>query len=82
MSKYLIYSSPGCGYCLQAKRVLASKGLEYDYIDLVDVDDADKAQLQESAGRPFRTVPQIFKETDQGLQYIGGYTDLMAYLKA
>jgi len=80
VSKYLIYSSAGCGYCLQAKRVLASKGLEYDCIDISEVDEADKEQLQEMAGIRFRTVPQIFKETDQGLQYIGGYTELIALL--
>jgi len=79
--KYTIYSTPGCGYCIQAKRLLESKGIDFDYIDLSELDGADKAQLQEIAGIPFRTVPQIFKTNeDSQLEYVGGFTELRASL--
>lgn len=81
MSKYTIYSTVGCGYCIQAKRLLESKEIDFDYIDLSELDGADKAQLQEIAGIPFRTVPQIFKRNEEGqLDYVGGFTELKASL--
>ena len=79
--KYTIYSTPGCGYCIQAKRLLESKEIDFDYIDLSELDGADKAHLQEIAGIPFRTVPQIFKTNDDDqLEYVGGFTELRASL--
>lgn len=79
MSKYTIYSTVGCGYCIQAKRLLESKEIEFDYIDIGELDGADKANLQEIAGLTFRTVPQIFKENEDGqLSYVGGFTELKA----
>jgi glutaredoxin len=81
MSKYTIYSSAGCGYCLQAKRLLESKEIEFDYIDITELDGSEKAHLQEVAGIPFRTVPQIFKQNeDAQLEYVGGFTELKASL--
>lgn len=75
--KYAIYATPGCGYCLQAKRLLESKGIDYTYTLLSEVDGAQQALLQETAGRPFRTVPQIFKLNEEdALSYVGGFTEL------
>lgn len=77
MSNYTIYSSAGCGYCIQAKRLLESKDIEFEYIDITELDNADKAHLMEIAGIPFRTVPQIFKTNEDGnLEYVGGFTQL------
>ena len=78
---YKIYSSPGCGVCIQAKRLLESKEIPFDYIDISELDGGEKAHLMEIAGIPFRTVPQIFKlnEEDQ-LTYVGGFTELKASL--
>lgn len=81
MSKYTIYSTVGCGYCLQAKRLLESKEIPFDYVDLSEVSGEQKAMLQETAGIPFRTVPQIFKENEDAiLEYVGGFTELKALL--
>ena len=81
MSKYTIYSTVGCGYCLQAKRLLESKEIAFDYIDLSELDGQEKSTLMEIAGIPFRTVPQIFKENEDGqLEYVGGFTQLKGSL--
>lgn len=71
MAKVEIYSSPWCGYCMRAKRLLDAKGVAYEDIDI----DADSARRNEMASRAGgrRTVPQIFI----GEQAIGGYTDLV-----
>lgn len=81
MTKYVIYAAAGCGFCLQAKRVLAAREIDYDYIDILDVDESEKKEIQEIAGTQFRTVPQIFKIENDVKHYIGGYTQLMETFK-
>ena len=81
---FIIYGTPSCGYCIQAKRVLESGGHDYAYVDLSDTTPGEQAKLMEIAGKPFRTVPQIFKKgfgmDPTELTYVGGYTELQAEL--
>ena len=67
-----IYTTPLCGYCHAAKRLLGKKGVEFIEID-VSTNSALRAKMMERAhGR--RTVPQIFI----GGQHVGGCDDLHA----
>jgi glutaredoxin 3 len=66
-----IYTTRVCPYCIAAKRLLQSRGIAYDEVD-VTADPAKRAWLVEATGR--RTVPQIFI----GTEAIGGYDDLSA----
>ncbi|MEX3017210.1 glutaredoxin 3 [Gymnodinialimonas hymeniacidonis] len=72
MSHVEIYTSPLCGFCHAAKRMLTDKGISYAEIDVA----ADPAKRQEMMGRANgrHTVPQIFI----GDQHIGGYDDMAA----
>ena len=79
--KYEVYGTPICGYCVQAKRLLEDRELNYRYFDLTDVDEAKQDKLMEIAGFQFRTVPQIFTVEDGERKYIGGYTELNESLK-
>lgn len=70
--RVLVYSTPFCGYCAAAKRLLTSKGAEFTEIDVM-MDPARRAEmLEKSGGR--RTVPQIFIDG----RHIGGFDDLSA----
>ncbi|EIL96407.1 glutaredoxin [Rhodanobacter thiooxydans] len=72
MSKIEVYSTAVCPYCVAAKNLLKSKGLEWTEVR-VDTDAAQRdAMLARSGGR--RTVPQIFIND----QHVGGYDDLVA----
>ncbi|HJW06472.1 MAG TPA: glutaredoxin 3 [Rhodanobacter sp.] len=72
MSKIEVYSTAVCPYCVAAKNLLKSKGLEWTEVR-VDADPAQReAMLARSGGR--RTVPQIFIND----QHVGGYDDLVA----
>jgi len=73
MSKLSItmYESRWCGYCRAARRLLDSKGWEYNSI-VVDGEPALRAEMEAKAGR--HTVPQIFI----GEQHVGGYDDMAA----
>ncbi|HTM28486.1 MAG TPA: glutaredoxin 3 [Rhodanobacter sp.] len=72
MSKIEVYSTAVCPYCVAAKNLLKSKGLEWTEVR-VDTDPVQRdAMLARSGGR--RTVPQIFVND----QHVGGYDDLVA----
>ena len=58
MAKVEIYTSPLCGFCHAAKRLLDNKGVEYQEFDVMLNPSLKQEMLARSAGR--RTVPQIF----------------------
>ena len=67
-----IYTSPLCGYCHAAKRLLDAKGAAYAEHDVAG-DPARRQEMMDRAnGR--HTVPQIFV----GGTHVGGYDDLAA----
>ncbi len=76
MDRFTVFGRPGCGFCVRAKEVLESRQLSFLYVD-IHKEGISKADLEKTVGRPVETVPQIF----HGKKYIGGYTELDAYLK-
>jgi glutaredoxin 3 len=71
-----IYTSPLCGFCHAAKRLLTQKGAEFTEIDVL-VDPSRKPEMIERANGG-RTVPQIFI----GETHVGGCDDLYALDRA
>jgi glutaredoxin 3 len=67
-----MYTTAVCPYCVQAKRVLLSKGVESIVEIRVDSHPEERVRMMEITGR--RTVPQIFI----GNTHVGGCDDLMA----
>jgi glutaredoxin 3 len=67
-----IYTTPLCGYCHAAKRLLTQKGVSFTETD-VSRDPAKRAEMVRRAPGA-RTVPQIFI----GGTPIGGCDDLYA----
>lgn len=67
-----IYTTPYCGYCAMAKRLLDRKGVAYREIDVSADPELRAAMMQRANGR--RTVPQIFI----GTTHVGGSDDLHA----
>jgi glutaredoxin 3 len=71
-----IYTSPLCGFCHAAKRLLTQKGAKFTEIDIL-VEPARKSEMMDRAqGR--HTVPQIFI----GTTHVGGCDDLYALERA
>jgi glutaredoxin 3 len=66
-----IYTSPMCGFCHAAKRLLAKKGVNFSEIDIWAEPGRKAEMIQRAKGG--RTVPQIFI----GDTYVGGCDDLM-----
>lgn len=68
--KVEIYTWRSCPFCIQAKQLLKSKGVDFTEYS-IDGDEAARSQMQKRAnGR--RSVPQIFIND----QHIGGCDDL------
>ena len=65
-----IYTTPICGYCAAAKRLLGQKGVTFTEIDVMR-DPGRRAEM-EKRSRGGRTVPQIFI----GDEHIGGCDDM------
>lgn len=72
MAKVQIYTKAFCPYCARAMRLLGSKSVEIEEIDIT-MDTARRAEMiDRSGGRT--TVPQVFI----GDRHIGGSDDLAA----
>ena len=69
MARVRVYSTRWCGYCVRAKALLESRGIEYEEISLDD-DPAFRQKLFDLTGG--WTVPQILIAG----RPIGGYTEL------
>ena len=72
MQAVKMYTTAVCPYCVQAKRLLLSKGVETIEEVRVDSQPQERMKMMEITGR--RTVPQIFI----GSTHVGGCDDLMA----
>lgn len=72
MQAVKMYTTAVCPYCVRAKQVLKSKGVEQIEEIRIDTDPAARAHMMEVTGR--RTVPQIFV----GETHVGGCDDLIA----
>ncbi len=71
-----IYTSPLCGFCHAAKRLLKSKGVEFSEVDVL-LHPKRKAEMVQRANGG-RTVPQIFI----GETHVGGCDELHALERA
>jgi len=67
-----IYTSPLCGYCHAAKRMLTDKGVSYVEHDVARTPEKRQEMMKRANGR--HTVPQIFI----GSSHVGGYDDMAA----
>ncbi|MEN3754953.1 GrxA family glutaredoxin [Mangrovibacter yixingensis] len=77
----VIFGRPGCPYCVRAKALAeelsaSHSDFEFRYVD-IHAEGITKADLQQAAGKPVSTVPQIFVDK----QHIGGFTDFAAWVE-
>ena len=72
MQPVKMYTTAVCPYCIRAKQILKSKGVEAIDEIRVDLSPQERFKMMEITGR--RTVPQIFI----GDTHVGGCDDLVA----
>ncbi len=71
--KAIVWSKDACPFCVQAKALLESRGIEYEERNVSH--DWSKQQLLEAVPTA-RTLPQIFLDD----QYVGGFQELKKQL--
>ena len=69
--RVVMYVTGWCPYCARARKLLETKGVAFEVID-VEAAPEKRAEMQSRSGR--RTVPQIFI----GDAHVGGCDDLHA----
>ncbi len=69
MPAVTIYTTRICPYCIRAKQLLESKGIDFTEIG-VDTQPQLRLEMMQKSGR--RTVPQIWV----GDTHVGGFDDL------
>jgi len=74
MSTAIIWSKDQCPYCVQAKALLESRGIDYEERNINH--NYTREQLLEAVPNA-RTVPQIFLDD----KLIGGFTELRQHLQ-
>lgn len=70
MAEVVIYTSPMCGYCYRAKKLLERKGVAFTEID-IESNAARRQEMMARTGGRY-TVPQIFINN----RHVGGCDDL------
>jgi len=72
MASVVMYTTASCPYCINAERLLMSKGVTEINKIRVDLQPELRMEMMEKTGR--RTVPQIYI----GERHVGGFDDLRA----
>jgi glutaredoxin 3 len=73
--KAIVWSKDQCPYCVQAKALLESKGIEYEERNIMH-GTYTKEQLLEAVPTA-RTLPQVFLDEE----YVGGFNELRKKLQ-
>lgn len=76
MKQVEIYTTPLCGFCHAAKRLLKEKDVNFSEIDVLSDPSRKPEMIQRANGG--RTVPQIFV----GETHVGGWDELYALERA
>jgi glutaredoxin 3 len=71
-----LYTSPLCGFCTAAKRLLNQKGVSFSEVNVLANPGRKAEMIKRASGG--RTVPQIFV----GDIHVGGFDDLNALERA
>lgn len=72
MPNITMYTTAVCPYCINAERLLASKGVVEINKIRIDLQPEKRDEMMQKTGR--RTVPQIYIDD----RHIGGFDDLRA----
>lgn len=72
MANIVMYTTAVCPYCINAEKLLTSKGVKEINKIRIDLEPEKREEMMQRTGR--RTVPQIYIDD----RHIGGFDDLRA----
>ena len=77
---YTIYGKGNCPNCENAKKLLESKNIEFEYVTINAASEEVKL-LENMAGKSIKSVPQILHSDNGFFRYVGGLKELMEDIK-
>tara|TARA_B100000131_G_scaffold278672_1_gene283352 strand:- start:2883 stop:3131 length:249 start_codon:yes stop_codon:yes gene_type:complete len=78
MDRYIIFSKPGCPFCVSAVQLMQERDLEFGEVVFEPEQENILAEIKKV--HDWRTVPMIFKRVGNDVKFIGGYTDFLDHL--
>lgn len=72
MRQIQIYTRTGCPFSINARKLLRSRGLEFEEVNITDHPERREEMIERSGGQS--TFPQLFF----GSEHIGGFDQLKA----
>jgi len=76
-----LYGKTNCMYCKLAKIFLENNDIEYTYVSLDDKTLLENFFKNNNIVDKDKTLPKIFNNSFENSENIGGYTELMSFLK-
>ena len=77
--RYILFVRADCPFCTKAQALLGENDLEYKVVDFKPSQDSILNEIKDAY--EWSTVPMVFKRDGSSTNFIGGYTDLVEYLK-
>ena len=77
MNRFILYVKTNCPFCVQAEDLLREKGKE---VIIVPFYEQEEILGHMKWAYYHKTVPMVFNMHGPHIQFVGGYTDLVAYL--
>ena len=74
-----MFARESCSFCVKAGDLLHKTGADYKVINFEDEQRDVLEEIKKAHDWP--TVPMIFYRNADHIEFVGGYTDLVEYLK-
>ena len=77
-SEFIMYVKTHCPFCYKAEQLLIAENINRKVIPF---DDSPDMLEHMKWAYSHSTVPMIFHKNETEIKFVGGYTDLVSYLK-
>lgn len=75
MHKFIVYGKPDCPYCRDVTEYLKAEDKAFSYVDIQET-----GLMQVAFKAAYKTVPQVFLETEHDVVHIGDSQDFLQYI--
>ena len=77
--RYILFSRDSCPFCSKAEELLIKNKMKFDVINFEESQRDVLEKIKEA--HQWKTVPMVFAREGNKIDFVGGYTDLVEYLK-
>lgn len=77
--RYILFVKEACPFCVKAKQLLEERCLPYKQVNFSEQQEDILADIKDAYS--WKTVPMIFYRDGDGIEFVGGYTDLTKHVE-